>query len=208
MKLLNKKLGLSAFTLIELVISISIFMVFLAIAGNSYSSLTTANRRANEFQKVYREIRFITDTLGQEIKSGGLDYGCIGDIPIVDPLCVENNEGTSKKVLAILHEKGLKRDIFKFADKKILIAHQSRPKEDEHWQTIRPWESLTSEKFPLEDFSVSVFPDKDPYAEENAGNENVQWQPSVKIKMKGKNFDLQFTYSLRNYGKKSLYEPS
>ena len=45
--------GRAGFTLIEMVISISIFMIFTTIVASSFTTLMRANRTANETQKIY-----------------------------------------------------------------------------------------------------------------------------------------------------------
>jgi prepilin-type N-terminal cleavage/methylation domain-containing protein len=189
------KLG---FTLVELLISISIFMVFLALAAGSYGSLVKANRAANDMQKIYREVRFIFDTMAAEIRNGNLDYACINETQL-DPLCLENQ---FSKVLSVLGKNNLNRSLFKFdeSDKKLLALRQERAAADLPW-SVNEWQPLASENFPLESLSFSFFPLKDPYESANAGNSDVQWQPLVTIRIKVAGFDFKTTYSSRTYGK-------
>lgn len=192
------------FTLIELLISISIFMIFMTIAAESYTSLVSANRKANDSQKIYREVRFVFDTLADEIRNGTLDYSCI-DQNKLDVLCLENQNSDAKRILAVLSENGAKRSIFKFneTDKKLLVLRQERGGVELPW-SARDWQSLTTENLPLENLSFTFFPLKDPYESANAGDDSAQWQPSVGIAMKVKGFEFQTTYSSRTYGKQSF----
>lgn len=189
------------FTLVELLISISIFMIFLALAAGSYTSLVKANRTANDMQKIYREVRFIFDAIATEIHNGNLDYACI-DKTKLDPLCLENQFGTEGKVLSVLSKNNLSRSLFKFnePDKKLLALHQERADRNLPW-SVNEWQPLASENFPLESLSFSFFPLKDPYEASQAGDDNNQWQPAVGIRMKVAGFEFKTTYSSRTYGK-------
>lgn len=93
----------NGFTLVEMLISISILMLFLGVIAGSYIALTSANKSANDTQKIYREIRNVFDVLAAEIRSGQIDYSCINE------LCIENNGG---------------RWVFKFKNNQILVAKQ------------------------------------------------------------------------------------
>lgn len=208
-KWLKKPADSRAFTLIEMLISITIFMIFMGIIAGSYTSLASANRKANESQKLYRDARFVLDTLSAEIHDGVLDYSCFdADQPEqpFDPLCIENQNLGEQTIIAILHEKGKARSIFKYDDEKKTLSAMKQSRESVYSQwNLSEWESLTAEKFPLEDFSFSVFPLKNPYESANAANDAAQYQPAVTIKMKAGGYDMRATYSSRSYGKQNIY---
>ncbi|MBI2638796.1 type II secretion system protein [Candidatus Peregrinibacteria bacterium] len=195
-KLFKKTTG---FTLIEMLISISILMLFLGLVASSYTQLVAANRKAKNIQEIYTNVRLVFDTLASDIRTGSFDFSCI-DPAALEPLCLENQTGSSQKVIGILHNESLKRSLYKFddANKKLLVMHQMRT------STILPWsignfESLAPENFPLEDFSFRVFPLKDPYNSQNAVSDAVQFQPSVTVALKVGSFDFRTTYSSRTY---------
>lgn len=191
------------FTLIEMLISLTIFMIFIGIIAGSYASLVSANRTANEAQKTYREIRFVFDTFANAIRSGALDYSCI-DQSKLDVLCLEN-QNPEKKVLSVLHADGASRSLFKFDGKKILVLKQTRARLDEPWGATVTWQPMTTEKLSLEDLSFTFFPLKNPYDAENAAFDEVQWQPSVTISLRAKGRAFRTTYSSRTYGRQTLY---
>lgn len=170
-----------AFTLIEMLISISVFMLFLGIVAQSYMSLVTANRKANDIQKMYREVRFVFDTLAQEIRNGAIDYTC------GDP--IQHN------TLCISHPKNGEQFLYKFADKKLLVKRDAGG-----------FQPVTSDNLKIDDMSFTVFPEQNPYAQTAAGNDAVQWQPSVRIELKTSGYDFKTTYSSRAYGRKTLYK--
>lgn len=185
------------FTLIEMLISITLFMSFLGLVASSYTSLISANRKAKEIHTLYNDVRFVFDTLASEIRSGVIDYTCMSGA-VLDPNC---------GAVAILHENGKKRSMYKFDEiaKKILVLHQSRTSNLLPWPPAS-WKSLTPENFPLEHMAFRVFPLKNPYDAANASSDETQFQPSVTIEVSVKGFDFRTTYSSRTYGKQNIYE--
>lgn len=198
-----------AFTLLEMLISIAIFMIFFGIVAGSYVTLVSANRKANEAQKVYREVRFIFDTIADNLRNGTLDYTCI-DTSNLDVACVENQNSEEKKVLAVLREKGQKRILFKFDDTKLLMMEQERVLDEgtalTSWSSKKGWQSLGSDKLLLNSVSFLVFPSHNPYEATYAADDSVQWQPTVTVKLETSGHHFRTTYSSRTYGRKSIYE--
>lgn len=174
MELIQKK-SLHAFTLIEMLISISVFMLFLGIVAQAYMSLVTANRKANDMQKTYREVRFVFDTLAQEIRNGAIDYTC------GDPL--------QHTTLCISHPKTGEQFLYKFSDKKLVVKRDAGG-----------FQPVTSDNLKIDDLSFTLFPSQNPYAQAAAGNDAVQWQPEVGIELKTAGYDFKTTYSSRKYG--------
>ena len=186
------------FTLIEMLISITVFMLFFAIVTGSYTGLVSANRHANEIQKIYREARFLFDVIAAETRSAPLDYKCF-DQTALDVLCIENQNGETQKVIAFIHGNG-DRVLFKFDGKQVVTMRRSTT-----GGPVTDWQPLTSGEVKFDDASFSVFPLKDPYASQNASDDSVQWQPSISISAKIKNNEFHTTYSSRTYGRTSLY---
>jgi|GEM_PF-6014332 len=76
----NKKPGAvgvkKAFTLIELLIAISIFMGFMIVASNAYLEIIRAQKTANETRLIYSELRNFVDLVNNELREGTVDYFC------------------------------------------------------------------------------------------------------------------------------------
>lgn len=196
----------SGFTLVELIISIAVFMIFIGIATSSYVQLVKANRTANETQKIYRETRFVLDAISREIKTGALDYSCI-DQNKLDAQCLGNQGTETKRTVAVISPDSTVRTFFKFdtADKNVQIMRQNRLSAALPW-SAGEWEQLSSDILEVEDLSFSFFPEKNPYESKNADTDALQWQPSVSIILKTNGYDFRTTYSSRVYGKQSLYQ--
>jgi len=62
------------FTLVELLIAMSIFVVFLGILMNSYTSIIRSQREANDYRIMYSEARHVFETITQELRNGMVDY--------------------------------------------------------------------------------------------------------------------------------------
>jgi hypothetical protein len=174
----------------ELVISISVFMIFLTIAAGSYASLTSANRKANDMQKLYAETRRVFDAFSEEIKSGYIDFNCVSG---TDPECLYNSGTEEKKVLRILHDNGRKRTIFKFdeTNKKIMMATQPGGS----------FTDFTGKTLPVDNLTFDFFPLVDPYDSALTTDDALPWQPTITITLQTGTQTLRTTYTSRNYGK-------
>ena len=187
--------GRAGFTLIEMVISISIFMIFTTIVASSFTTLMRANRTANETQKIYFGVRGVFDTFSTELRNGTIDYstGC-EPTPEAQKVCIVQSDGVH-------------RDVYTWdqGNKKLSVQKQSRADLDLAWSTVSPSQAMNDDSLPLNEVKLSVFPSKDPYDGANASDSAVQWQPALTIIMKVKDSTLRTTYSSRTYGQHPLY---
>lgn len=71
--------------MIEMMIAMSIFVTFLGILFNSYTSIVRSQREANDYREMYVEARQVFDYLTQELRNGMVDYaktqGVVADNP-------------------------------------------------------------------------------------------------------------------------------
>ncbi len=72
MKTLKQKSG---FTLIEMLVAMTIFMAFVGVLISSYTSIVRAQREANEYRVMYSEARQVFETITSELRDGMVDYG-------------------------------------------------------------------------------------------------------------------------------------
>ncbi len=63
------------FTLVEMLISMAIFMTFTGILISSYTGIIRAQRDANSYREMYVQARQVMETLVQELRDGMVDYG-------------------------------------------------------------------------------------------------------------------------------------
>lgn len=207
---LNKK----AFTMVELLVAMSIFMVFVALSAGSYIGLMKANRLASETQRTYRDVRHVFDTIADEVHNNQIDYNCFvqGN---GDPDCIQNE--LTPSVIGFTSSDGqyLYRRLYSFDNgtKTITVKTQRKSPNEINWPISSVAEPLTSAQTKFSDVSFSVFPLRNPYDSENVEDATVQWQPSLTISIKkegttpGTVQEYRTTFSSRSYGTKSLYTP-
>lgn len=194
------------FSLVETLVAISIFMMFLTVIMTSYISIIHANKAAAKMQALYGEVRNIFDALVYEARGGIFDYKCMDPaLAITDPDCIENQNPADEKVLSMISGEGKSRTLFKFdaAAQQMLMQNQKQLPGGT-WAPAE-WQVLNSSQFPVEQASFYVFPSKNPYDAASAAIDEMQWQPSVTISLKMQNFTFKTTYSSRVYGKQSIY---
>ncbi|XOU94481.1 MAG: PilW family protein [Candidatus Kerfeldbacteria bacterium] len=70
----QQKLNNSGFTLIEMLIAISIFSLVLIVATNIYITINNSQRKVVTQQKIQDDIRFLFEAIAQEIRLGSINY--------------------------------------------------------------------------------------------------------------------------------------
>ncbi len=185
----------TGFTLIEMVISITIFMIFVSIVTSSFSTLIRANRIANETQKIYFAVRGIFDSFATAVRNGTIDYSteCI-PTHAEQKICVMGNDGVHREMYTWNNE-----------EKKLTVQQQARADIDSVWSILSQPQRMNDESLPLDNVVLSIFPSKNPYDRANAYDATVQWQPALTVSMKIKDSVLRATYSSRTYGQHPLY---
>ena len=91
----------SGFTLIEILISLAVFMLFVGIAATSYLQITTANKRANIERQMTNEVRSVLEDLERYLRFYTVDMAYYAD-GSVDP----------SQTLALLSADGQHRILF------------------------------------------------------------------------------------------------
>ncbi len=190
----------SGFTLIEVLVSMSIFVVFVGILINSYSSIVKAYNEANEYRKMYVEARNIFDSLTREIRDGIYDYNdCDGHLACQ----------------VLISKDGQYRTTVSYSDpnlslKKCKLAEGLEIGVGSYNTCVE--ETLNSE-LQITKFNFLASPNKDPYAEKNVNYDDIQFQPMITIYAEFTkenpfgddfSFPLQTTISSRIYNQ--IYE--
>lgn len=187
------------FTLVEMLVSMTIFMVFVGILINSYSTIIKAQKEANDYRAMYTEARAVFDTLIAELREGMVDYGrngCGVDVPFG----IQNN-------FYLVSKDGAKKQVLLDAEILNLI------KFDVDGTTKLKTVPLNSKNVAVKTFNVQIYPFADPYAPLNVGENRHQFQPAVTIfasfekeKVTGEPYkvDFQTTISSRIYNQ--IYE--
>lgn len=182
------------FTLIEMLIAMSIFIIFTGIIINSYTSIIKSQRDANGYRVMYSEARHVFDTLVLEFRDGMLDYGHYKGGALFGNLI--QNDGDA--VYLISKDASSQRKIVYDAGDLLLSEGPF-------------WESpvvLNGSGVKLADFAVYVSPSIDPYDQRYVNYDKNQFHPKITIyaefemeTITGKVYtmDLQTTVSSRVY---------
>jgi len=78
MKFNLKQIGraVRGFTLIELIVSITIFMMFSVMAMNAFVIVIKSQRENDQIRMIYNDLRKLTDFLNENLRDGKIDYLC------------------------------------------------------------------------------------------------------------------------------------
>lgn len=131
------------FTLVELLISMGIFLMFTTILLNSYVSIVTSQREADDYRKIYSEGRKVFQLLSDEVRNGVIDTTYQDSAKLV----VYSKDGGSFKSF-----------FFNETDKSL---------------TFEGGSSLLSDEVLACSFSFKVFPSYDSYSPELSGDEEL-----------------------------------
>ncbi len=208
-----------AFTLVELLVSIAIFVIFLGIVSTSYVSIVRAQRQQNEVRKMYSDVRVFLDMFAQEVRLGAIDYDCykpldpasiIQNCPLTDVQINPITDGRTD-VLALVSKDGQEKTIFKYDrsdTKKIMMQKYVYSRVTKAWEPATgygDYVKLMSDAVSVDQLSFIVFPDVNPYSGDSAiySDAAKQFQPRVTLLMKVKNavsssasFDMDFQTSI------------
>lgn len=200
------------FTLLELTIALTVFVIFVTVIFSSVFFLMKAQREANEERKVYEESQFLLEFLAQNIRTGTPDYDCYEN---PSDLCngqnLVTNKGLSDGILALLLANGGERIIFKKGDDGSLgfLRQISTPLGFQNVTGFTDFKVLNQDTIFVESLQFFITPVKNSFIalEDN----QYQYQPRVTVFMdlKGKSrirpqgilLSVQTTFSSRVYNR-------
>lgn len=76
----SKLKAIRGFTLVEMLVSISVFMVVMTVATGSLLSIIDANGKAQSLKSAVNNLNFAIESMGKEIRVG-TNYSCLSDQP-------------------------------------------------------------------------------------------------------------------------------
>lgn len=216
------------FTLIEVLVALTIFMIFIVSITRSYLDIAQSQRESNAVREIYSEMRYIYSLISEEARSKTIDYGCPASSDTQGDSFVSQSSACSdlmnverQNYLALISGDGTQRTVFKIEDdlttgeKAFFIAKENftgvtwEPAEGHRQNTFV---QLELNYVKINGFEFGIAPLADPFASANVACGPVQFQPSVSIysSIEGKqrnvsNFklDLQTTISSRVYNKQT-----
>lgn len=204
-----------AFTLLEMVLAISVFVVFLTATSGSYLSLSAAMRDANQERKVYSAAQDIIKLLSDEIRDSQVDYDCYA----AEKSDCKNFSLDGNKDLVVKSGDGNRRFMVRFQLEggKLQIRKRVRDTQfdrAEVWNDDVGYSEWINYDLPqniaVSDLQFRVSPAQSPFSFQNSSRAEFQFQPEVTILMKLKSslqrdagyiFPIQTTISTRVYNK-------
>lgn len=200
-KIQNNQKG---FTLIEMMISVVVFTIFLGSLFTSYSNIIAMQQDSSEVRRMYAGARDLFEILTEDVRLSTVDY-----------YYYTCESGDERSELALLNKDGSKRSIYKLFDEE---EGQSVKK----WSTTRSsldlgfaspsdadFKAVSSGELIIEDFKFLISPAKDPYSKASIQDVRYQLQPQVTFLAKFVtsqssseiHYPLQTTISSRVYTK-------
>lgn len=191
----KKRAFREGFTLIELLISIVIFVLFLGVVSSSYVNIVRAQKQANEIRKMYSDVRGAVDMMAEEIRLGTVDYDCYYGTAKDNsclPEVANSLTGGRSAYLALVRKDGLEKTVFHYDGSTLTISKQFRNAAG--WAPAPGYEdgfrNLLSDRVQLTYLSFAIFPDVNPYSEDNYYKNEKQFQPKVTIFMTAENSEM------------------
>lgn len=216
---IKKKGCRKGFTLIEMLVSLVLFVIFLGMVSSSYVNIVRAQKDANEIRKMYSEVRNFVDFFSEEVRLSSIDYDCYGGTVFYSNICETGlatiaTDGRTTD-LALVRKDGLEKTIFRYdPDGKKIFVRKYEKDALGNWGQAPGYADGFREAMgnvvSVEKMSFAINPDKNPYGQENAYNNAKQFQPKVTLYMTVKNganaksqfqMDFQTTISSRVYSR-------
>lgn len=193
------------FTLIEVLIALSIFMVIVTTLAASYLDIARKQREANTIREIYSEIRYVYNLIGEEARSKTIDYGCprkfkeLNEDDILRPIdvvstsqvCSDLTTAPEGTYLALVNANSTERTIFQITDdpedqnSKILSFYRESKDENSLAWLPNPgfdgFQTIDLKEIKLEKMKFEIAPLGDPFDPENVGCGVIQYQPSVSV---------------------------
>lgn len=197
-----KKSNTHAFTLVELIISMLVFTIFIGIISTVYLTVSRSLRHASEVRKVYAEARFLMDRVTQDVRLYTIDYACYEDSAdgVIDH--GTNLYGECKEIqliptegrmqtLPLISADGMHRVVYRFGsidNPNAFSVLELDLNELGEWIAADGYYSgfqeFLMDKVAIEDVHFTIWPLKSPYfANPLTGvfEDEYQYQPSVHV---------------------------
>jgi prepilin-type N-terminal cleavage/methylation domain-containing protein len=193
------------FTLVELIIAMLVFTIFIGVVASVYISVTRSLRHASEVRKVYAEARYLMDRVTQDVRLFTVDYDCLDGYGTSNNECVGFTEG---RLLPLISADGMERLVYEYDPDDKTFSIFELEYDGSNWVTSAGYlegpQYFVSDSVSLDDIHFDIYPLDSPY------HGGVQYQPSVHVVIGATsasaflpqqlNIILQSTISSRVYG--------
>ncbi len=192
---MNTRLKSPAFTLIEMIVAITVFSIFIGFAISAFLSFHRADQEALVDRSLMMEAGQVMDILTTDIKENKIDYEYYDDgsgspFTFTFPFTVELGDHVlNESVLVLRSVDGLTRTVYTWdSDPDVLgltvqkfdMTDVTNPVALDGYTDPLP---MTSDHVYLNDVNFRIFPDVDPYDPENASDDATAFQPVVTLNL-------------------------
>ncbi len=195
-----------AFTLIEILISLSIFLLLIGVLMSAFFQLQKSQREANETRKVTADLRTLVNFVQDEMRAKTIDFQAYPDShpdfwklslnQVRDTLILVNKERTEQTIITFVLDKQLVQP-----RGRVTFQRRVRLTSDDGWGAAPGYSdpkelSIPHLQLSLVKFSLAPMADTN----KNLADAVYQIQPSVTMHVSfGNNYTLQTTFSSRVY---------
>ncbi|PJC38667.1 hypothetical protein CO044_03725, partial [Candidatus Peregrinibacteria bacterium CG_4_9_14_0_2_um_filter_38_9] len=163
------------FTLVETLIALGIFAMFMSVLIGSYAGIVRSLKEANDYRVMYSDARRVFDTVVSEFREGMVDYG---NVYYGNGCDLEHLSGSSDEIHLVSKDGSMFTTISKVEKKE----------KDSGWDIqvskgLAKEVILNSPEVNVKAFQVFAYPHLDPYDQKNVFKDSYQFQPFVLVKV-------------------------
>jgi prepilin-type N-terminal cleavage/methylation domain-containing protein len=153
-----------AFSLIEMIIAVSIFVLVLVIATNIYLVINNTQRKVVTMQRIQSDVRYLFEAIAQEVRLGQIDY----DFYSENSIDFHPDSGTDNTVLAVVNRSG--NSIFFRLSSSGDKAQYCEIDADNDCDLLVEdnWQNVTPEGVKVEHLRFVITPSADPFTDVTA----------------------------------------
>jgi prepilin-type N-terminal cleavage/methylation domain-containing protein len=197
------------FTLVETLIALGIFAMFMSILIGSYSGIVRSLKEANDYRIMYADSRRVFDTVVAEFREGMVDYGKSNckSVYLMGPQSTVNLISKDGVSTTKISRKEVKESDAPGVEKKRGVIEISKGSDS---PTV-----LNSPEVDVAKFDVFAYPHLDPYDQKIVIKDAYQFHPFVlvkatfeKEKYNGEMFSVSFETAVSSRIYNQVYNPN
>jgi prepilin-type N-terminal cleavage/methylation domain-containing protein len=203
----------SGFTLIEVLVSLSVFLILIGVLMGSFFQLYKSQHDANEVRKVVADLRTLVNFVQDEMRTKTVDFCGYSD----DPSGCRLSFDTPRKELYLVNKDATEATVITFKPSSsevrgggVSFQRKTRVDTEHAWSSDGGEKLLSVAHISLKDLQFSLAPMGSPNGNPsfsgagdtlaNLRDSTLQMQPSVTLHVTfGNNYYLQTTFSSRVY---------
>ncbi|MCK9186581.1 type II secretion system GspH family protein [Candidatus Gracilibacteria bacterium] len=197
------------FTLVETLIALGIFSMFMTVLISSYSGIVRSLKEANDYRIMYADARRVFDSVIAEFREGMVDYGKSG--------CQSAFLTGPKTEVDLISKDGVSSTNISRVEIPELNTADRNKKRGVIMVSKGPANEiiLNSPEVDVTNFQVFTYPHLDPYDQRNVFKDAYQFQPFVlvkatfqKEKFNGEPFTVSFETAVSSRIYNQVYNPN